>query len=890
MALEVGTRLGHYDVTALIGEGGMGQVYQATDTKLNRQVALKILPEAFATDPDRLARFQREAQVLASLNHPGIAAIYGIEESGDTRALVLELVEGPTLADRIAQGPIPVDEALPIAKQIAEALEAAHEAGVIHRDLKPANIKVREDGTVKVLDFGLAKALDTTPQGDPSQSPTLTAAATQMGVILGTAAYMSPEQARGRPTDRRADIWSFGVVLFEMLTGQRAFAGEEVSVTLADVIRADLSWDKLPTDLPPGLATYLRRCLEKEPSQRIQAIGDMRLAMEGAFEAAAQQHELDVGPSVWHRPASLAARVLVLVAAVSFATWYLKPIPAGTADVTRVSITLPATAPFGTASASRDLAVSPDGTRLAYAGAVPSASGFQLYMRPLDQFESTPIAGTEGGEGPFFSAEGEWLGFSVAQTLKRISPLGGLPVTLAESPNRIRGASWGADDQIVFGTVGAGLFRIPGSGGAPVAVTMLDVEHGETGHYLPDVLPGERAVVFTIATGQPRTTGQLAVVDLASGAVTSLGLAGVSARFVSTGHLVYATGDGSVEAVPFDATGRRVTGTPVPVLGSVAIKNPGAATFDLSDTGRLVYVEGGTGGARFERSFVWVDREGGEELLAAPVGPYRHPRVSPDGIHMAVDLADEQSDIWIWDLVREMPLRRLTFDSASDFLPHWMPNGERILFTSDRTGRPSVFARLADGAGDAVRLTEGPFGFLNAVTPDGARILVRTGENGADLHAFPVDGKDAPEVLLNTGFDEQNATLSPDGRWMAYQSNESGRDEIHVRPFPNVTAGHWQLTNGGGTEPLWNTTRNELFYRDGPRLMVVSVQFEPSFSHGPPAMLFEGSYVSGAQRSYDVSPNGQRLLMMKDMAQDGGQRISFVLNWDQELKERVPIP
>ncbi len=388
MALTVGSRLAHYDVTALIGEGGMGQVYQATDTKLNRQVALKILPEAFATDPDRLARFQREAQVLASLNHPGIAAIYGLEDSEDTKALVLELVEGPTLADRISQGPVPIDEALPIAKQIAEALEAAHEAGVIHRDLKPANIKVKDDGTVKVLDFGLAKALDTTPQGDPSLSPTLTAAATQMGVIMGTAAYMSPEQARGKPTDRRADIWSFGVVLFEMLSGQRAFAGEDVSVTLADVIRADLSWDKLPSDLPPGLATYLRRCLEKEPSQRIQAIGDVRLAMEGAFDVPAspaiESGDTLVGTQlhVWQRPGPLLFVVLALIATTALVVWTLMLPEPG--DVVQFTLVPPGSQAFTFGGSRQDLTITRDGTQVVYHGTDPSGPPGQISLWPLN--------------------------------------------------------------------------------------------------------------------------------------------------------------------------------------------------------------------------------------------------------------------------------------------------------------------------------------------------------------------------------------------------------------------------------------------------------------------------------------------------------------------------
>ena len=454
MSLGVGDRIAHYDVTALIGEGGMGQVYQATDTKLNRQVALKILPEAFATDPDRLARFQREAQVLASLNHPGIAAIYGIEEQDDTRALVLELVEGPTLAERISKGPIPIDEALPIAKQIAEALEAAHEAGVIHRDLKPANIKVREDGTVKVLDFGLAKALDTEPAGDPSQSPTLTAAATQMGVIMGTAAYMSPEQARGRPVDRRADIWSFGAVLFEMLTGQRVFKGRDVSETLAGVIRSEPSWQRLPGDVPPRLDNLLRRCLQKEPRERVRDMGDVRLSMEGAFEvrigapseaAMNQRH-------VWLRPIPLVVIGILASAVTALSMWNMTR--SDPPRVVRFAVAPPGSEGVAIGSSGSDIAITPDGTRILFS--TPDGNPFQWHVQSLDELVSTPLEGVDTTAfSPFVSPNGEWLGFLdlSGPTLKKVSLRGGDPILICNlGPGRFLGASWGPDDMIVFGT------------------------------------------------------------------------------------------------------------------------------------------------------------------------------------------------------------------------------------------------------------------------------------------------------------------------------------------------------------------------------------------------------------------------------------------------------
>ena len=444
MALEIGSRLGHYDVTALIGEGGMGQVYQATDTKLKRQVALKILPEAFSADPERLARFQREAEVLASLNHPNIAQIHGLEEADGVRALVLELVEGPTLADRIKRGPIPLDEALPIAKQIAEALEAAHEAGVIHRDLKPANIKVRDDGTVKVLDFGLAKALDPSPDTDPSQSPTLTAMATQMGVIMGTAAYMSPEQARGKPVDKRADIWAFGVVLYEMLTGSRPFQGEDVSLTLASVMKSDPNVTTLPPDVPATVRTVLRRCLEKDARQRMRDIGDVRLAMEGAFETTVSQPAVDARSlQVWQRPVPLVFAVLVLVAVTALAVRGLTR-PAPREAVMQFSIPLGPNQSF-TDTGRHLVALSPDGTQLVY------QANDQLFRRPLDQLRPTPIPGTQdGGRSPFISPDGQWIGFWAGGQLRKVAMSGGAAVTLCDADN-LWGASWGDDDMILFG-------------------------------------------------------------------------------------------------------------------------------------------------------------------------------------------------------------------------------------------------------------------------------------------------------------------------------------------------------------------------------------------------------------------------------------------------------
>ena len=559
MSLSPGTSLGHYDVTSLLGEGGMGQVWQATDTQLNRQVALKILPDAFADDPDRLARFTREAQILASLNHPNIAAIYGIEEAEGTRALVLELVEGPTLADRISQGPIPVDEALPIAKQIAEALEAAHEAGVIHRDLKPANIKVREDGTVKVLDFGLAKALEPSPEVDPSQSPTLTAAATQMGVILGTAAYMSPEQAEGKTADRRSDVWAFGAVLYEMLSGRRAFVGEDVSDTLVSVFRDDPDWSRLSDEVPARVRQAIKVCLQKDPKQRVRDVAAVRLAMEGAFETTvSMSSEQVVAPQlqVWQRPVPAAMVALVFAAVAGLAVWALtRPAPD---RVVRVSLPLAGDLTFS-GIGRPVVAVAPRGDRVAY-----TADG-GLWLRPLDRMDATLVSGSEGARNPFFSADGQWLGFWADDQLKRVSFSGGAPVTLGAAQNPF-GASWGADDTILFGQ-SDGIWRVPGTGGTPERV--ISIEDGEAVHG-PQLLPGGDMVLFTL---RPAGIGswdasQIVVQSLASGARTVLIDGGRDARYVSTGHLVYGLG-GALLAQVFDLDQHTMRGRPVALVEGV---------------------------------------------------------------------------------------------------------------------------------------------------------------------------------------------------------------------------------------------------------------------------------------------------------------------------------
>ena len=902
MPLTVGSRLGHYDVTALIGEGGMGQVYQATDTKLNRQVALKILPEAFATDPDRLARFQREAQVLASLNHPNIAQIHGLEESDGVRGLVLELVEGPTLADRIGKGPIPVDEALPIAKQIAEALEAAHEAGVIHRDLKPANIKVKDDGTVKVLDFGLAKALDTTPQGDPSQSPTLTAAATQMGVIMGTAAYMSPEQARGKPVDRRADIWSFGAVMFEMLTGRRAFAGEDVSLTLSAVLQREPAWGTLPPNVPPGLNTYLRRCLHKDPTQRVQAAGDVRLAMEGAFEttagAPAAPMAVQVAPS--SRLTWAVAVLGIMIGGV--AVWNLKPASSPTTSVQRFSHVL--TADEVISDGDRQVvAFSPDGFNIVY------TANEQLYLRMMSALESNPITGTDDRpEGPFFSPDGQWIAyFSIGDLqLKKIALSGGAPVTICDSPDPANfGASWSADDTIVFGRP-EGVFRVSANGGTPELI--VEAEAGEQ-VYGPQVLPGDEWVLFSTTTGAGVTRwdeAQIVVQSVTSGERRVLVEGGSDALYLPTGHLVYALED-VLYGVVFDVDGLEVVGGPVSLIegitragrrgGNTLGGNTAAANYGVSVVGSLVYLTGRD--ATIARQLVWVDREGNEELVAAEPREYLAVRLSPDGGRAAVVTsdADGNQDVLIYDLARDVPTR-FTFDDDQDSFPVWSPDGERVAFASGRDGSLNVFWKAADGTGEAERLTTGARKVPSSWSPDGESLVlvVQHPETRGDIAVLPMDGDGTtePETLVETEGNDYYAEISPDGGWMAYASSESGQMEVYVRPFPNVESGKWQVSQDAGSWPVWAPDGRQLFYRNSDlALMAAPIDIEPTFRPGNPIVLFDAQNLLPASgpRAFDIAPDGQRFLMIKPYegaSEDARPQINIVENWYQELLERVP--
>ena len=900
----------------------MGEVYRARDTKLNRDVAIKVLPDSFANDAERLARFTREAQTLASLNHPNIAQIHGLEESNGVRALVMELVEGEDLSQRIARGPISIDEALPIAKQIAEALEAAHEQGIIHRDLKPANIKVRPDGTVKVLDFGLAKALGpelgSAAPNHLSQSPTVTSPAMMTGVgrILGTAAYMSPEQARGKAADRRSDIWAFGCVLYEMLTGERAFAGDEVSDTLAFVLTRDPDLMRLPSGTPAQIRGLLRRCLDKDRKRRLDSGAAARLEIDDALASPAHEAPMHAVPAprvaLW-RKATPAAAVVIVGLTAAYGAWTMKPAPPRV--VTRLVITLTEGDQFTNAN-SHLVALSPNGAQLVY------AANNRLYLRALDQLDAAPIAGVEGAgpysaRSPFFSPDGQWIGFWQEGQLKKVSLSGGAPVPLGAIGGPF-GATWAADNTILIGQGPEGIWRVSGNGGTPKQIIKVAV--GERAHG-PQLMPDGRTVLFTLvpAPTEGWNEAQIVVQSLDSGARKTL-TGGTDGRYLTTGHLVYAL-RGTLLAVRFDRTSLSTIGGPVQLVQGVQLaaggptggggRITGAAHFAVSSDGTLVYVPLTSTTAAPRSTLVWVDRQGREEAIAtAPPRLYVYPRLAPDGTRLALDIQDDNEgrDIWVWDFSRGT-LTPLTFGQTINRLPLWTPDGDRIIFSSNESGVANLVWQTANGSGTAERLTESKRAlFAHTMSRDGRVVVREIGGQSVDLMILnlgdgrrpqpPSSGMAELKPLLQTSFTEENAEISPDGRWLAYQWDSSGTREVYVRPFPDVASGLSRVSTAGGTEPLWSRDGRDLFYR-APNGAVMRVPIAPgsTWMAGRPVQVIEArSYALGLPslpyRTYDVSLDGQRFLMIKRSeapAQNPpARRIVVVQNWFEELKRLVP--
>ncbi len=793
----------------------MGEVYRATDTSLRRLVAIKVLPEIVASDGDRMARFQREAEVLASLNHPNIATIYGLERSQHLIALVMELVEGPTLAERIAKGPIPIDEALQIAAQIAEGLAAAHEQRVIHRDLKPANIKLRPDGTVKVLDFGLAKTLETTPavSGSVTHSPTITMAMTQPGFILGTAAYMAPEQARGEVVDQRADIWAFGCVLYEMLTGRMAFGASTPTETVAKILEGHPDLSALPASTPPAIRRLVRRCLERQMRTRVQHIGD---ALADIVDVRAGESFLTSGPTLptaapRARAVIWGAASLGLIALGAAGAWFLFS-RAGSAPTTMAPIRFDVQRvqgdPLG--PAPRNFALSPDGTRLAY------ATASSLRLRAMGG-EDVPLSAV--GEQPFFSPDGQWLAFFSNEGLQRVRLGGGTsePITPPSGTERAMGGTWGADDTIVM-SLGGRLLRVSAKGGPLERIAEPDSSRGEVRYAWPEFLPDGRSVLFTILGEGGTADAKVAVLDLATRQVTSVLQGGHAARYLRTGHLLYAS-QGRLHAVAFDPSRLQVRGVPVTLEGMNIAATAGGfnASFVVSESGTLVYLT--PIGPRIS-VLTWVDRNGRQEAVPTPPLEYVYARISPDGTRVALDVGGggKNRDIWVGNLASGV-VTRITDGPTEDVMPAWSLDGARVFFASDREGGTfKVFSVAADGAGTARKEFAGASNFMPLSMPTPDRLIAFAsgeGTRGGDLAIVPLGGgATAPRVIA---IDQQqtNAQVSPDGRWIAYQSHESGTEEVYVRSYPDVERRREQISIDGGIQPLWGSAAShELFYWD----------------------------------------------------------------------------
>jgi serine/threonine protein kinase/WD40 repeat protein len=879
----------------------MGEVYRATDTKLNRDVALKILPEQFASDSQRMGRFQREAEVLASLDHPNIGQIYGIEEAGVTKALVLQLIEGPTLAEKIAQGPIPVEETLKIALQIAEGLEAAHEKGVIHRDLKPANIKVTPEGQVKILDFGLAKALEgEVPDSSLSQSPTLTNAATQAGVILGTAAYMSPEQAKGKAVDKRADIFAFGAVLYECLTGKRAFQGEDVSDTLASILAREPAWESLPEATPRNIRRLLLRCMQKDPHNRLHHVADVRIEIKTVLADPSEGFPpAGVSPQPRQTPWALVAGLAILMFVLGAGTvfWLVESVETNSQPTGQFTIDLEPdhSIPLrivntATGRQGDSFAVSPDGNYVVYIATKRGTGLTQLYLRSIDKFEAKPLPGTEEPSDPFFSPDSQWIGFLAENELKKVSLTGGPPVSLARMPGYAvwGGLSWG-EDVIVFGTVGSGVWQVPVNGGEPQPMTTLDSEKDETRHGDPFLLPGGQGLLFTSVTSgfvSPDVNdldmaSTIWLLSLTTGERREL-TKGSRPKYASSGHIVFQRGT-SLFALLFNADRLQEVGAPIPLAEKVRIQLfTGLADFSISDTGSFVYLPAQE---EFGNKLLWVNRMGEVELLAETQGFVEDTRLSPDNTRLAVTVDD---NVWVYNIGRRI-LTPVTFGPEINSRAIWTPDGKQLTFTSNR----NIAQIPADGSGEVEVLIESKIGATaHSWSPDGTVLAYSDGLlANRDIRLLPQKGEGEPKPLLVNPFDEHHPRFSPDGRWIAFISRRSGSSEIYITPSSGE-GGIEQISSEGGTEPVWAPDGKELFYRDQDKMMAVSVQTEPIFRAETPRLLFEGfesNTTDSRASSYDVSSDGQRFVMIRSEEAQPDQ-IRVILNWFEELKERVPVP
>ena len=892
MSLAPGVRLGPYTIEALLGVGGMGEVYRARDSRLERAVALKLLPAAVSSDPDRLARFEREAKLLAALNHPNIAHVYGFEQvaspSGQAaHVLAMELVEGEDLARRLERGPIAQGEALAVARQIAEALDEAHEKGIVHRDLKPANVQLTPDGRVKVLDFGLAKACTTDGQAGAatgSESPTLEAPITRAGAVFGTTAYMSPEQARGLPVDKRTDVWAFGCLLFEMLAGRRPFDGHTTTDTLAAILAADARWHELPPTTPEWLRRLLRRCLEKDARRRLRDIGDALADMGDPSDARGDA--LEPGPAVprLRRRHLIALALTLLLAGIALALAWRRVgglQSTGTATI-RTTIVLPRGQKLSSGDATYALALSSDGRRLAYVGEQDGAT--QLWVRELSSLESKPLAGTVGATHPFFSPDGEWIGYFAGGALQKVAASGGAPLRICTVTARSLGASWGRDERIVFALWGSGLHVVEARGGEPRRIGSLEDARW------PEILPDGRTVLFTtqrafatmsIDGSAFRVAATTTDSPLHGPAVLGTGTL-AQARYLPTGHIVFGQAPGIVRAAPFDPASARLTGPVASVVQSVErARNAGAVYFAVATTGILVYATTG-----YRHRLVWVDRSGAASPISADRAAFRSPRLSPDGAQLAVAVNDEtrRGDVWVYDL-RTGTKRRLTRERHNGW-PVWTPDGRLITFTTaggiaevppDGSAAPRVLLAFPDGNPR----------YPTAWSPDGRELLFDVdGATGSDLSVLSRGGE--ARTLLAEPYNERNGAISPDGRFVAYVSDESRRAEVYVASYPGLgdRAG---ISTDGGTHPRWSRDGREILFRQGDALMVATVDTKRAFRAERPHRLFSGAYDGeGRLGEYDVAPDGRRFVMIEDDEASALRELTLVQGWFEELRRLAP--
>jgi serine/threonine-protein kinase len=908
MALTPGSRIGPYEIAEPIGAGGMGEVFRAVDVNLGRAAAIKVLPSSVARDPERLARFEREAQTLGALNHPHIAQVFGFEKgSGDFRAIAMELVEGPTLAERIATaGPIPVDDAIQMALQIAEALESAHDLGIVHRDLKPGNIKVRPDGTIKVLDFGLAKALF--PSHEPSSgaltnSPTITTPAmTQAGVVLGTAAYMSPEQAKGRVVDRRADIWAFGCVLFEMLTGKRAFPGSDVSEVMVSILRDEPDWSAMPAATPPHVRSLLERCLQKDVRKRLPHIGVARLELSEPPRAATPTRERSRIALVAITAASV---VIALGATAVLLSNRRAPVAS---EPVRLRVDLGIDHP---AVVTSTIAVSPDGRVVAFP-AIPVSDEVitsSLYVRTLDRLDAQLLPGTAGATAPFFSPDGAWIAFHADGQLKKISLDGGRVVSICDAPV-FRGAGWGDDDSIVFAAAD-GLRRVPAAGGSPELI--VEAKSGEPPPFWPRLLPGARSVLYTTATGSDPASGTILVRALPDGPTKEVMQGGRYAEYQLSGHITFMR-SGTMFAVPFDLATLETKGPAVPVAEGIGQTPVAPLPMEaVSATGTLIYHTGSSGPDR-QSPIVWLSQFGEPTPLRAVSSLWAFPRFSPDGRRLAMSIFDgRQADVWVYDWERDI-MTRVTADPAFDLAPVWTPDGSGLVFGSTRgtgTTVANLFWQRADGTGQAVRLTEAPQAQLpDGFDPAGRFLVFHQGDPSTSrqsLMLLPIEQSSGgvkaatPTTYIGGSFLKANARISPDGKWIAYAANDTGRFEIYVEAFPGHE-GRTRISNEGGSLVMWSPTKSELYYAgsDESRMMVVPYSIKGSeFVPARPARWSETRFsaappVTTYGPGLDLHPDGQRFAVMPMLAgrRDAtlrGAQIVVVFNFFDELRRLAPI-